>query len=208
MNQIMRKLRFWIIYTLGVMIISSLATLLLTVIIHGANTKRAEEINSQVVLDRIEEQAFLVTKTIYLDEQVNIKVDQGSDWSNFFWGKEVTAEGLVRVDYGIDFDRLDSSDISINPNDSMITIKAKKPQVLDASLTNDLEIKDGSAILRRIFASDPNEDYKLAQKVLTDSARKSLSSEQKLNEKTVDSTEQLLNYLFQDFDYGIKLQLE
>ena len=59
-----------------------------------------QKVSTTVVLERLKDQAFLVTRIVITDEETTINIDQGSEWSNFWWGHEITAEGLVQVDVG------------------------------------------------------------------------------------------------------------
>ena len=198
----MRKIQFLIPYTLGIVVISILATLLVVSVVRNA-TIVPQVVNNDVVIERIKNQSFLVTKTIYTDQTTDFKIDQGSAWSNFFWGKQIVAKARIRTDYGLDLQKLTSMNISVDSTKKTITITNISPTILNTSIYGDLNIENNCSILRKLLASDPNGDYSLAADKLTSAANRAIINDEGLTEDTKSSTTVQLNQLFKDTGYSI-----
>ena len=44
-----------------------------------------EVVSAKIIVDKINNEAFILTKTVFISQDVTITIDQGSDWSNFWW---------------------------------------------------------------------------------------------------------------------------
>lgn len=164
-----------------------------------------EVITSTVVLDRIKDQSFLVTRTVVTDQKATIKIDQGSDWSNFWWGHEITAEGLMQVDVGVDLTKIGENDIIVNNSAKTISIKLPESEIYDSSLKGEIQVTTKSGILKKLLASDNNEDYNLALSELTKSAKESIEGNSELLEEAQMSALSTLEVILKDTDYKVKL---
>jgi hypothetical protein len=205
----MKKAKFLAVYTIVVVIFTCLLTLLVTTLWNnrGSDEPDTVEITNDVVIDRITEQAFLVTRTVYSDQQVEIEVDQGSSWSNFWWGKTIVASGRVRTDVGVDFSELNESDIEIDEENKVIRIEGLESEILDSSIEGNLEVDDQGSIIRRILTDRSDEDYETASQQLIDSARRLLEGDEELSNDVIEATEEFLSALF-DNDYTVEIETE
>jgi len=161
-------------------------------------------IETTLVLERLKEQSFLVTRSVITDEEVTINIDQGSAWSNFWWGHEITANGQIQTDIGIDLDKIESSDIQVNDTDKEIIISFPEPVVYNSSLKGDIEVTTQSGILKKLLASDANEDYNLALNELSSQAENTILNNQDLFDESTLETIEILQYIFNDTGYTIK----
>ncbi len=161
-------------------------------------------IESTLVLERLKEQSFLVTRSIITDEEVTINIDQGSTWSNFWWGHEITANGQIQTDIGIDLIKLEDTDIQVNDNDKEIIISLPEPTIYNSSLKGDIEVTTQSGVLKKLLASDSNEDYNLALEELISQSENAISNNQYLFDESYEETIKILQYIFNDTGYTIK----
>ncbi|MBD3363038.1 DUF4230 domain-containing protein [Candidatus Dojkabacteria bacterium] len=172
------------------------------------NKKPEEEISTQIILDRIKDQQFLVTKTVYLDESIVIEVEQDSKWDKLLWGETIEAEGLVRLDIGVDINELNSEDILINQKEKKITLTLPEAEILDTSLFGDLEIETQKGIfknIQEIFDKKEGEDYNRAVEKLIDEASKEISEDEELLREAKEKTN-VFEIILQDLDYDIEIK--
>lgn len=160
-------------------------------------------ISSIVVLDKIKDQSFLVTRTIITEQKVEIIIDQGSAWSNFWWGHEITAESLIQVDVGVDLSKITKEDIEVNNTDKLIIVKLPNSEIYDSSLKGEINVSTNSGILKKLLATDDNEDYNLALTELTSNAKEAVEQNEELLEEAKTSTLSILQAIFQDTGYTI-----
>lgn len=169
-----------------------------------ATPPKTEVITSRIVLERIKDQAFLITRTLISDQQTVIEIDQGSAWSNFWWGHEITAQGSMQVDLGVDLSKLTESDIEINDEDKVIYIKLPKSEVFDASLKGDIKVETSSGILKSLLASDSNQDYNLALEKLTEQARDAALNDKEMLDEAEESALSTIEILINETGYIVK----
>lgn len=165
-----------------------------------------QTISEKTIINRVEDEFFTVTNTVYTDEEVIIEVGRDSGVSEFFWDKKVTATGLVRTDVGIDLSNISEEDIEINNTSNIITIKNVEFAILDSSVNNDIELKTGGSILTLVFDNNTNDDYNLALEKLTESAISTIENDNEIKQSTLVNAENALNYLFNDTGYSVKIQ--
>lgn len=160
-------------------------------------------VTSQIILDKINDEAFIVTKTIFLDQKKTIRIDQGSDWSNFWWGQTITTEGIIRVDLGVDYKLISENDIAIDEESKTISINVPEATILDASLFGDLNVETSSGILRQLFASDRNKDYNLALQSLIEDASETVIINQELVAESENESLKILQLVLSDLGYRV-----
>lgn len=177
--------------------------ILATKLEQNQNSKK-QVITSETVFDRVSSKGVLVTQSAYLNQDVDIEVDNGSDWSNFWWGHKITAESLVRVDLGVDLAQIKKEDISINSASKTICIKLADPIINSTAIEGDVEMRVSSGILKIIFASDNNEDYNLATSRIKEEAQKAVKDNTKLLSETKTKAYEILSFLFADTGYQVK----
>ncbi|MBN2015704.1 DUF4230 domain-containing protein [Candidatus Dojkabacteria bacterium] len=171
-------------------------------------TKQSTErqlVSSTVVLDKIKDQSFLVTRTIVTEQSTTINIDQGSAWSNFWWGHEITAEGLMQVDIGVDLGTITEGDIRINNENKVIEINLPDAEIYNTSLEGSIDVSTKSGILKKLFASDDNEDYNLAMSELAKQAEDSINSNEELLSEAKASALSTLQAIFKDTGYSVKI---
>jgi hypothetical protein len=169
------------------------------------NTSNEKEIvSSTVILDKIKDQAFLVTRTVITDQEAVISIDQGSTWSNFWWGHKITAEGLMQVDVGVDLANLTTDDIVVNDDDKTISINLPEAEIYNSSLESDIEVTTQSGILKKLLATDDNEDYNLALNELSDQAKEAIGQDEELMNEARSSALSTLQAILYDTGYTVK----
>lgn len=148
-------------------------------------------VSSQLILDRITSQYFLVTKTVFMDSQAEIDTPKRADWTDLFVGKKITVRGLIRVDVGVDLKNLAVKDIVVDSAKKTVTISLPPAAILDSSLFGELDLVEDKAILDKIkgfFKNTQNEDYNLALSTLLKKATEQVSSDGRIfNEARGDS---------------------
>ncbi len=162
-----------------------------------------ERVTSTAILDRISDNYFVVTKSAIVDEEVEMTIDSGSPWSDFFWGQTITARGRIRVDIGVDLSNISEEDIAIDHRTRTVTIAVPRAEILDASQYGDIEVTSKQGILKTLLDSDPNEDHNRALARLVTEARAAVSEDADLFEEArLDST-RILELIVQSFGYEL-----
>ncbi|MCA9384052.1 DUF4230 domain-containing protein [Candidatus Dojkabacteria bacterium] len=161
------------------------------------------QITSETVVNKINDEAFLVTKTVFVDQEAQLVIDNGSGWSNFWWGQTIDAEALVRIDVGVDLSKITEEDIEINQEEQTITITIPDAEVLDSSIYGDIDVITDNGVLRTLFANDPNDDHNLATNELINlSTKVVIEDAELLNEAKIDSRN-ILQLVLSDLGYEV-----
>ncbi|MFW5703174.1 MAG: DUF4230 domain-containing protein [Candidatus Dojkabacteria bacterium] len=202
------SLPFFIFYSISLVIITTLLTILSVLLLDRLLNSDGVEIESEVVFDRVTEQSFLVTTTVYTDQSAEIRIDEGTPWSNFFWGKTVVAEGSIRSDLGFDLSAIEEDQVEIDEGEKLITISGLDLELLDASVTSDLEIEERGSILRRLLKNERNEDFELAEEQLTAAAVRVVLEDEELVITAEENAEGLLSGLFIEEGYSVEIELD
>lgn len=174
-------------------------------IFQNLNKEPEPELNSQTIIKQIKDQSFLVTKTVILDESVEIEVDQGSAWSNLWWGDSIEAEALIRMDIGIDFSKIENENISIDQENKTISIKLPQVSVLDASQYGDIEVRSSKGILKFLLENDPNDDHNRALQALITSAEKSVQTQSDIYREAEENAVKFLDLIVGDLGYELEI---
>lgn len=164
-----------------------------------------EVITSTIVLERMKDRAFLITRSLISEQETTITIDQGSAWSNFWWGHEVTASGLIQVDIGVDFSKIKEEDIRIDEQNKIIYINVPQAEVYDSSPKSDLEVKTKSGILKKLLKSDSNEDFNLALEALTNQAKVAAEKDESLLKESQELALDTIQVFFNDTGYTVKI---
>lgn len=175
------------------------------------NKLSEKEITSQIVLDRIKDQYFLVTKTMFYNDKIDIVATQNSGWKDFLWGEEITAYGIVRVDIGVDINKMNLSDIDVDAKQKTIKIILPQAEILDSSLDGDLDISTKKGIFNNIgslFSSDDGEDYNMAVRELIQNAEYNAASNEEVNKEARNAAAQLIELIMNGLkiDYDIVVE--
>lgn len=160
-------------------------------------------VTSRIIVDKIQNEAFLVTKTVFLDQETQIKVDQGSSWSNFWWGQIINAEGLIRIDLGVDLKKITENEISINRETKEILIKMPEAEALDISLSGKIKVSSQSGLLKFLLENDPNQDHNLALNQLKEDATSTVMKDASLLDEARNDTLRIIQLLFKDTGYTV-----
>jgi hypothetical protein len=197
------KFKYLVPYTFVVIVITILITVIVSLIVTRP-TQETQEITNDVVIERIEDQFFAVTKTVYSDQQTEIEIDRSNDVAEFLWGKTVVAEARVRVDVGVDLQDIKSEQIRINQDSEIIEIETTGAQILDTSVEDDLQVETEGTIITQIFDNTNNDDYREAISQLENAAERSVLENEELLIKSEESAEEFLNYLFAESGYTVR----
>lgn len=142
-------------------------------------------VNSQVILERITNQYFLVTKTVFVNSQAEIDTPKNNNWTDLFTGKKITVLGLIRVDVGVDMKNLRLENIVVDSKNKIVTISLPHAEILDSSLSGELNVVADKSILEKIkglFKNTQNEDYNIALKTLIASANSLVTADESIFE--------------------------
>ena len=152
---------------------------------------QAPVINSQTILDRITSQYFLVTKTVFVNSKAEIETPKNNDWTDLFTGKKITVNGLIRVDVGLEMKNMRRENINVDSRNKIVTISLPHAEILDASLSGELDINEDKAVvekLKDIFKNTQNEDYNLAMQIVINNAKNQvMANEDIFNQARFDS---------------------
>ncbi len=179
------------------------AGVIIGVKVNRPNTKK-EIITTATVLEKIKDQSFLITRAVIVNQDANIKIDHGSAWSNWFWGHEIKAEGLIQIDLGVDFTKIKEDDIKIDYEKKTIWINLPDSEIYNTSLKGPINVSTKSGIFKTLFESDKNEDYNLALNELKIQAEKTVKSDTNILEESKTAAYQTISILIKDFGYIIK----
>jgi len=143
-------------------------------------------VNSQVILNRITDQYFLVTKTVFLDSKAEIDTPKNNNWTDLFTGKKITVLGLIRIDVGVDMENMRLENIVVDSKNKIVTISLPHAEILNSSLSGELDVTADKSILETIkglFKNTQNEDYNIALKTLIDSANSQVAADESIFEQ-------------------------
>ncbi|MDD3647811.1 MAG: DUF4230 domain-containing protein [Candidatus Dojkabacteria bacterium] len=160
-----------------------------------------ELISSTVVVDKIKDQSFLITRTLVTDQKVDIEIDYDSPWSQFFWGHKVSAEGVMQVDVGVNLTDITENDIEITNDDKTIKINLPDAEVYDTSLSGPIEVSTKSGVFKKLFDTDDNADYNLALSELKAQAESSVTGDEEFLKEAKSSALSTLQAIFKDTGY-------
>lgn len=168
-------------------------------------------INSQTILDKISDQYFLVTKTVFVNTKAEIETPKNDNWTDLFTGKKITVNGLVRIDVGMELKNMSLENIHVDNKNKKVIITLPPAEILDASLSGELDINLDKAIVEKfkdIFKNTQNEDYNLAMLSLISSAKSQvMANEDIFNQASLDSlklVELIVSEMLPDYSLVIK----
>lgn len=191
----------------GFVILSCALLVLVFIFLQQRNTPVPQtQITSRSVIDRIKDQYFVVTKTVVIDQESQIAIDQGSSWSNLFWGQTIDAESLIRIDIGVDMSQLEEGDVEIDEVNKKIIINLPQASILDASQFGDIEVTSKQGILKFFLDNNPNKDHNLALAKLIEEAKASIQDDQKLFDEARTDSIKLLELIIKDMGYTLEIR--
>jgi len=160
-------------------------------------------VTSQTVLDRVTEMGFLVTRSILIDQTAETKIDQGSDWSNFWWGYSVNSRALMRANIGVDLLQVQQDDIKIDQVAMTICVIYPNATISSIELEGDIEVETNSGLLKRILDNNTERDYNLALTQLREETEKAIQSDTELLKVTRESADAALKGVLVSTGYSI-----
>lgn len=159
------------------------------------------DVNTTVILDKIKNNYFVVTKTVFLDEDTTIEIKEGSRWNNLLWGHTVQAEATIRVDVGVDMNKLTANKISVDEVTKKVIIDLPDAEILDTSLFGEMEIETKSGILKQLFENDKSEDFNLALEQLREKAEEGVISRPEIFTEAKTDSINLVSLIVQSLGY-------
>lgn len=164
-------------------------------------TQEKEIITSRTVLEKVSAKGMLVTQSVIVDQKATMAADQGSEWSNFWWGHEVSARANVKVDVGVDLAKLREDDIIVNSLEKTVCFRYPNAEITSVEVEGDIEAETKSGILKRILDSNSTRDYNLALNKLKEEATKNVSSQDELMTNARNAADNSLGILFAGTDF-------
>lgn len=165
---------------------------------------RAEErVSSNTLVKEVTAQGFLVTQTIVAEQKVSYTVDNGSDWSNFWWGHEVTARATMQTTYGVDLGKLKESDIYVNDANKTVCFAYPANEIKSIALAGEIEVATKSGIFKKLFSSDTNGDYNRAFELLRNEAQRSVGLIESLPKDSYAQADKTLSLLLVKTGYEV-----
>ena len=195
------KLLIGIILTFFVIIVGLLAFVWGT--IYGQNKATQIKVTSQSIFDKINNEAVLQTKSVYINQVSKITVDQGSEWSNFWWGQTIDAEALMKITIGVDLKTIKPADISIDSANKKIFIKLPAAKILETIPQGNVKVTPKSGVFKFLFANDTNQDYNQAITQLKADAASAVSTNPEILTDAQSETGKIISYLLSDTGYVI-----
>jgi len=168
-----------------------------------SSNKTTVEITSQEILERISDKYFVVTKSLLLDEETEIEIDQGSKWSNILWGQKITANSKINVDVGVDLKQLTQESIDINNFTKKISIKIPHAEILNSSIEGKFDIESKDGILKKLFEDTTNDDYNEAVKIMKEQAEKKVMENHEVLKEAETSSLKLLELILDNLGYEL-----
>lgn len=157
-----------------------------------------DAVSSRVILEAIQDQAFLVTKTLFLDEEVTITLADPKGWKGFFVGDELNARALVRADVGVDLEKLTEDDIQVDTDAQLIKIRLPDAAILDSSLSGTVEVQSSRGVwtsIRDFFTREDGDDYNRAVQALIAQAEESVVARADIIDSARADTAKLIMWL-------------
>jgi len=173
-------------------------------ILYDQHSQAVKSVDSLVILNKIEDEASLITKSIYINQKSVITVDQGSDWSNFWWGQTLTAEALMKVDVGVDYKKLSQTDIQVDQSQKVISITLPKSEVLNVAVDGKINVQNQAGLLKAIF-SDTNSDYNKALDQLKTDATTAVEQNTDLMTSAKTDSVSIIQLVLKDTGYTVKV---
>lgn len=162
------------------------------------------EVNSTVILEKIKNNYFVVTKTVFTNQDTTIDIGENSNWNNLLWGHSIKAEGTMRVDVGVDMNKLAETDIKIDKVNMKVIINLPNAEILNTSLFGDMEIETKSGILKQLFENDKSADFNLALEQLKNKAEGAIDENPVIYEEARMDSIRLVSLIVSNLGYQVE----
>lgn len=120
-------------------------------------------LSSEIILQALKPQGFLVTQSIISNQEVTIDRNSGNVFKDFFLGQTITARGTMEANLGIDLSELDTHDISVGPE--RVTVRIPDVRLFNTRLIGEIEVENNQGIIKRILK--PDDGYNESLSALT-----------------------------------------
>jgi hypothetical protein len=166
---------------------------------------KTTDVTTTIILDRIKNNYFVVTKTVFLDEDTTIEIKEGSRWNNLLWGHNINAEATIRVDVGVDMNKLTSDKIKVDEVTKKVIIDLPDAEILDTSLFGEMKIETKSGILKQLFENDKSDDFNLALEQLRDKAEKAVIARPEIYDEAKKDSINLISLIVEGLGYQVEI---
>jgi hypothetical protein len=177
----------------------------------NAIKEAAPAVTSQIIVDKISDQSFLVTKTLFLDTKAEITVRDDSGFKGFFVGQKISAQGVVRVDVGEDLRKLSAEDVVIDNQNKKVTVYLSGAEVLDSSIFGDVRIENKKGLwtnVKDLFNDDKSFEYNLSANELIAQANFAAKDKTEFFQTADQSAAQFISYVIGNIlpDYTVEVR--
>ena len=132
------------------------------------------EITSEVIVNQLKNEGFLVTQSSVLFERVTIEKKSGNAFRDFFLGQTVNAEALMQVDSGINLLKLTEDNIKVTATEIRLTLPEVESRSVE--LMGSINLVNNQGIVKKLI--DDEDGYNEAIILLKDQARATVESEE------------------------------
>jgi len=189
--------------SLAILVVGMMLGLILGYWIFRERQNTPTQVTSRVVVERVSKQGFLVTRSVFLDQKVELKVDKGSDWSNFWWGQTITASAMTKVDVGVDLTQIGEQQVHLDTQAKKICLVLPSASVQDVTTQGDIAVKTKQGILKTLLANNPNQDFNQAKAQIEHEARDVVEARPIVLDEASAEVVTLLGTLFKDTGYSV-----
>ncbi len=169
-----------------------------------------EKVSSRIILNSIQDQAFLVTKTLYLDEETTITIDGAGGLKGLLFGKELKARSLVRSDVGVDLKKMTEENINIDSSKKTITIKLPEATILTSGISGNVEVESSRGIwtsVKELFSDEGNDDYNRAVNELVSNAENAVRARTDVFDSARADTVKLISWMIEKTAPGYRVEI-
>lgn len=157
----------------------------------GGNQSQVSSISARTIVDRLQEQGFLVTQTVVFAEHVELKQESGNAFKDFFLGQTIDAYATMSVDMGIDLSTLQSADVIVTEH--QIQIRLPRIEHRPPMLIGSVSVYSKEGIVKKLL--DHDDGYNAAIAELKQQAKLHASEEHIEQQARVQAEKQLVRFL-------------
>jgi hypothetical protein len=128
------------------------------------------KINSLLIFNKLQSQGFLITQNYILEQRVTIDNTSGQIWRDFFWGQKIEASAVMKVNLGVDLQKLSQNDVKVS---DQIEISLPSIETQSVEIVSDINLQNQQGIFKRILNNDNG--YNLALNQLKEQAKTAAS---------------------------------
>lgn len=208
----MNRLKTFLLLSLGILVVFA------GVFFYGKNLGKKEAlrkvmpiVNSETILDRITNQYFLVTKTIFSNTRAEIDTPKSNTWTDLFTGKKITVSGIIRTDVGVNIKNLNTQNIVLDNQNKTVTVNLPNAEILDSSLSGEINVDVDRSIvekLKNLLNNTQNEDYNLALQTLINTAKNQVVADQNIFANAKSDSVKLVGIIVKNMlpDYNVVIK--